>query len=125
MPDLVESRTPDPAAYRQMLRLTFQDVRVGIARTARLLENADEPLDATAVDEFRRRVAALERIVAALAQAPEPSDPSLTGALQPAHVAALAAITQRLQNADTAGAVRLARHLVELLALELSWMPTP
>jgi hypothetical protein len=119
------ARTPDPAAYRQMLRIAFNDVWLSVARAGRSLEVTDGAAHQGAVELLGRRVKDLRRLVEALGGLQQPGEPAIAGELHNTYAVALTAVEERLRNNEHASAHRLARHLIDLIAVELSWMPKP
>jgi hypothetical protein len=117
----------DDSAYRQALRITFEDVRRGLFRIRQTLGElgANEPAPTDLTELLAQRVKHLRQVVTAIAEKPIPIEPTLSPSLQIAYVAALDAVDRWLKADEAAAASALADRVVELIALELSWMPAP
>jgi hypothetical protein len=113
--------------YRQALRITFEDVRRGLFRIRQTLGElgANEPVPADLTELLAQRLKHLRQVVTAIAEKPVPIEPTLSPSLQGAYVAALDAVDSWVKADEPAAASALADRVVELIALELSWMPAP
>ncbi len=125
MSDIAAPDASRAAIYRQMLLIAFVQVRQRLARTARQLQLTDPDERRLAADALPRHVGELRRFVQALTIAPERGEMTLAGELADAYFVAIRVIEERLANKQLSAACELARRLVELIALELSWMPKP
>jgi len=104
--------TADPATARQFLRDMYVQARQRFARDRRQLDAA----------ALTRHVEELRRLVFAVAAAAVPGEPAIAGELHDTYSVALDAISAQLAARDLAGAYQLANRLLDVLALELTWM---
>jgi hypothetical protein len=115
--------TSDETTYRRILRTVFDDVRRGLFRVRCQFSQSNGAIPPSElVDLLARRVKHLRSIVAALAEAPVPIEPTISPHLAMAYAAALTAIDECIAAGKPAVACELADWLVALIAIELTWL---